>query len=235
MTLEVATAYIHLVLQEHAAQQRAVLGRAGLTLEELRDQQFADWRSLAGVFDAVAELDSSADWPVRFGERLGITAHGPAGFASLAAETVGGALLTLVDCYRARITTFEMRICRRQGQYVLVLEDLSGDEVFFKREGLIVMKVIESLLVAILGPLPESSMDLSLPLKECNESRLVAAAYCARVRFSDCFSLTIPQAWWTLPSPLHDPTAHRRNMMECRRIIEQRTGFASAADMVKYF
>ena len=193
------------------------------------------WCYLARLFDAVAELDTSADWPVRLGERLNITAHGPTGFAALGAETVGGALRTLVDCYRARITTFDMQLGRRQGQLLLTLDDQSGDPIFFERVGLIVMKVVESLLVAILGPLPESSMDMSLPLKECDEGRRVAARYCARVRFAGYFSLSIPSGWWAVPSPLHDAVGHRKNVMECRRIIEQRNDFASATGMVEYF
>ena len=230
----VSAAYVRLILQGEISADRLLAG-TGLTAATLRDVEFVPWQTLARVFERLDQHqgEREPEWPIRLGERLNITSHGAVGFAALTAATVGEALETLVSCYRARITAVELLLHEEQGKYVLSLKDLTGDRVFFCRVALIIMKVVEALLEALLGQLPARAVQLTLPNWVADVGS-VARLYRADTQPGSRFAVALPVAWRHLPSPLSEPTAHRENILESRRIIGQRGGFSTTSGMVEF-
>lgn len=233
---DVATAYLRLILQGSEDSPDVLLAGAGLTEEGLRATDFVAWRSLATIFDNLDARAGSAAWPVELGARLNITAHGALGFAALTAPTVGDAVATLGTYYRARITAVEMTLRDVENRFELAVHDATGDPVFSGRIALIVLKVAESLLTAILGSIPANTVTVSLAMPAGAASSAIATMYQARVQFgADAYSIAIPAGWKNLSSLLHEKSVHRNNVLECQRLIEQRgNAFSTTAGMVDY-
>lgn len=233
-SFEVSASYVRLILQVYGDAADTVLEGTGLTQDGLKELEFVSWQTFARVLDGVERSANSSEWPLRLGERLNITSHGAVGFAALTAPTVGEAMETLATCYRARITAVDMVLQEEQDMYVLSLQDLTGDPVFFQRVSLIILKVIEALLEALLGQLPANSIDMTLQGLDGSQAQRIALLCRVNVRLGNRFAVAIPGSWRNLPSPLQEQALHRENVMESRRIISQRGVFPTTAETVNF-
>lgn len=233
---DVAAAYVRLMLQSGDIAPPALLEGSGLREEGLRDADFVSWWSMAAVFDNLDARTGSPVWPVEFGARLNITSHGAVGFAALTAPTLGDAMATIATYYRARITAVEMRLHEEENELQLTVCDVTGDSVFAGRIALIVLKVVESLLVAILGTIPDNAVRVSLARPKDADAGQIRRMYQARVTFGgDNYRIAIPASWKNLPSPLHERAVYQDNILECQRAIERSNAFPTAAGMVRFF
>lgn len=232
---DVAAAYVRLILQGGSVSPAVLLEGSGLSEETLGDTGFVSWRSLAAVFENLHVQAGSSVWLAELGERLNITSHGALGFAALTAPTLGDAMATMATYYRARITTVEMTLCEVEQDLQLTVCDVTGDPVFSERVALIILKVVESLLVAILGTIPDNAIKVSLARPKDADASLIRGMYRAKVRFgAEAYCIAIPASWKNMPSPLHERTVYRDNMLECQRLIERSNAFSGAAGMVSF-
>ncbi len=231
---DVAAAYVRLILQGVSISPDLVLEGSGVAVEGLDELEFVPWQSLAAIFDNLEAHAGSAVWPVELGARLNITSHGAVGFAALTAPTAGDAVATIATYYRARITAVEMRLREEDNVMRLVLRDVTGDPVFTGRIALIVMKVVESMLEAILGTIPDRALQICLAMPEGTPARRIAGLYQARAMFgADGYSIAMPAGWRTLPSPLYERRVYRENILECQREMGRNNTFATAGGMVR--
>ncbi|MDN5937671.1 MAG: AraC family transcriptional regulator [Salinisphaera sp.] len=213
----------------------ALLAGSGLTEAALRETDFIAWQSLAAIFDNVDAQAGAATWPVELGARLNITSHGALGFAALTAPTVGAAVATLGTYYRARITAVELILRDVDRCLELAVGDVAGDPIFTARIALIVLKVVESLLTAILGSIPDQTITVALAAPRDRCSIQIGRMYQAKLRFgADAYSIAIPASWKNLPSPLHENSVYRNNILECQHLIERSNAFSTTTGMVSY-
>jgi len=231
---DAAAAYVRLILQGLGISPGIVLAGTGISVEGLDELEFVPWQSLAVIFDNLDAHAGSVVWPVELGARLNITSHGAVGFAALTAPTAGDAVATIATYYRARITAVEMNLREENNVLRLTIGDVTGDPAFAGRIALIVMKVVESLLAAILGKIPDRALNVCLAMPAGAKARRIAGMYQARVTFgADSYSIAMPAGWRMLPSPLHERSAYRENILECQRAIGRSNTFPTTAGMVR--
>lgn len=232
---EVAAAYARLILQAGKASPETLLKGTDLTEESLAQAEFLPWQSMARIFDNLDQLEESPAWTVRLGERLNITSHGALGFAALTAATLGEAVDVIGRYHAARLSTVEIELREEANQYSLVLHDLTGDQRFARRIAEIALKVIESLLLAVLGQPPGRQVVISLSRPAPDWQRELSAGYDAEVRYcGEHDAISIPASWRQLPSPLHEKSVHLQNILKCQQIIEARQAFSDTSHMVGF-
>ncbi|MEH6589007.1 MAG: AraC family transcriptional regulator ligand-binding domain-containing protein [Halioglobus sp.] len=231
--LEISSAYARLALQSELLPPERALAGTGLTEAELAELEFIDWRILAQMFDNIDTFGTIPDWAPLLGSRLNITAHGPLGFAAISAPTLGESLQVMGTLYPVRNSAIRVDAGLEQGRYYLWLEDLTGDECFFRVMSEIILKVAESLLSAILGHPVGANVSVAFAHPPPAGARQITAAYDATVEFdAERYSISVPEAWCALPSPLFDEQVYRANVIRCREIIAKREGPGSASAFV---
>jgi AraC-like DNA-binding protein len=232
--LELSAAYARLTLQSGLLSEEKLLAGTGLDVETLSGLDYIDWQPLAAMFRNLDSHLESPAWAARIGAQFNITAHGPLGFAALSAPTLGAALDVMATLYPARTSAMVVDIERRDGRYTLHLLDLTGDAQFHRWMSELILKVLESLLSAILGHPTGFHVLIRMAAPSPFHAEELIAAYDARVVFDAAsYAISIPEAWRNLPSPLHDESVYRTNVIKCREIIAAREQQDNAAAVLR--
>ncbi len=222
--LEISTAYARLTLQSALLPVDGLLDGTGVTAGFLMSADYIGWEKLAAIFRNIDRHEEvSPAWAARLGGQFSASAHGSLGFAALSAPTLGAAVETLAEFYPARVAAIAIELERTDGRYVMHVQDVTGDTDFSRSLAEIVLKVIESLLSAILGHPVSDTVVVSLMRPVPAAAKELMAAYDAQVLFdAPSNAISIPASWWRLPSPLHDESMYRANMAKCRELVTSR-------------
>jgi AraC-like DNA-binding protein len=232
--LELSAAYARLVVQSGAALPMELLKGSGIEEADLTDRDFVPWHALAAIFRNYAELQPGPAWTAAVGAQFNIVSHGPLGFAALSAPTLGEALDVLAEYYPVRNSALQAASLEEDDYFYLRIDDLTGDELFARWVGEIVLRIAEALVSAILGHPVSSNVRVDLKHPAPEDPAALVAAFGGTVRFDAPFTgLGIPAAWRKLPSPLFDEATYRDNIIKCREIIAQREGQGSVEHAVR--
>jgi AraC-like DNA-binding protein len=233
--LEISTAYARLTLQSELLPVDGLLEGTGVTAEFLMSADYIDWRILAAIFHNIdQQREASSAWAARLGGQFSASAHGSLGFAALSAPSLGAAVEALAEFYPARVTAIATELELTDSRYVWNVLDVTGDAEFARSLAEIVLKVVESLLAAILGHPVSDNVVVSLMRPRPATADEFIAAYDAQVLFdASSNSISIPAIWWRLPSPLHDESMYWANIAKCRELITSREQLSSAAVIVR--
>jgi AraC-like DNA-binding protein len=212
--------YSRLLLQRRPAAADRLLAGTDLSPAELVRQGTITVAQQLRVLRNARALAARADWALDFGRRLDINSHGPLGFASISAPTLGEGIDTLAAFARIRapyihvaVAEDERRLMLRYdtGQYPLDDLEIPLTEVL--------QRVAVSYVRAVLG---EDNADATLCFAYAargNASRY-RAAFGHRCEFGAGFSgIALPAALKALPCPLHDERIYRSSLSRCREAL----------------
>ena len=232
--IEVSATYARLIAQsEHAAVEQLLLG-SRLSAELLASLEFITWQQLAVIFRNFDTVQTSPAWTAQLGAQFNIAAHGPLGFAALSAPTLGDAMEVMGRFYPARNTANEVWTESRDGRFYFALRDVTGDAVFARWLAEIVLKIMESLLTAILGHPVGQDVYIHFAHNAPDGAEDLTAQYQGKVTFGALeSSLSVPESWLRVSSPLHDEPIYRANMISCREIIASRESLTNIAVVVQ--
>jgi AraC-like DNA-binding protein len=221
--LEISAAYVRVIAQSQLATPAQLLAGTDIEPEALRQADYLDWHVLARMLHNLDALATGPEWTAQLGATLGLTAHGPLGFAALSAPTLGEALTVLADWYPVRNATFVGAICEREGRFGLVLENRVEDAAYERWVTELVFKVVETLLGTILGHRVGGNVWLDFAHAAPPRAERLIGQFDARVRFAMPVNFaSIPVAWRQLPSPLYDEGTYRANLAKCRENLAAR-------------
>lgn len=221
--MELSTAYARIILRSAQVPAAQLLRDSAWTVERIEAEEFMDWSSLASLFNAYARTQQGPAWPAVLGGRFNITSHGPLGFAALSAPTLGEAIQVMADFHTVRSNAMRARTALSGERYSLVVEQLSGAPDFDQWMAEIVLKIMESLIAAILGHPVGHNVIIALRHAPPRDVAAVRAAFDAQLQFSQPrYEISVPAAWRQLPSPLYNEPVYRANLMKCREIIAAR-------------
>ena len=233
--LEISAAYARLTLQSQLLPVDELLEGTGMTADFLMSADYIDWPILAAIFHNIDQQRGvSPAWAARLGGQFSAGAHGSLGFAALSAPTLGAAVEALAEFYPARVNAIATELELVDSRYVWHVLDVTGDADFARSLAEIVLKVVESLLEAILGHPVGDNVVVSLMRPAPAAADEFIEAYNAQVRFDAAGnSISIPVIWWRLPSPLHDESMYWGNIAKCRELITSREQQSSAVVIVR--
>lgn len=229
--MELSAAYARLVLQSEVAEPAQLLEGTGLTVQVVADSEFLDAVTLARVFHNYEAYVADSAWTARLGSLFNIAAHGALGFAALSAPTLGEALDVMGTLHPSRNTVTHAEAYPTQTHYVLAIRDCSGDEQFGRWLAEIILKIIETLVATIIGHPVGKNVIISFAHQASDD--LVAAYDATVLSGADIDALSVPLAWRRLPSPLHDESIYRTNVIKCRELIARREQAGSVASTVR--
>ncbi len=229
-----SAAYARLTLQSGVAPAAELLRGVATTEEALADAEFIDATELGIVFRNYARCVNDCAWTARLGSQLSIAAHGPLGFAALSAPTLGAAMDVMGTLYASRNTAMTAWTCTTETHYLLHVDDATGESDFARWLVEVVLKVIEVLLATILGhPVGKNVLISFMHAAPIGSERLIAAYDAAVIFDAPENAIAVPLAWRQLPSPLHDESVYRANVIRCRELIAAREQVGSIVYAVR--
>lgn len=232
--IELSAAYARLTLQSGVAPATELLRNVDITEAALAEMEFIDATSLAALFRNYDQYAGDRAWTARLGAQFNMAAHGPLGFAALSAPTLGEALDVMGALSGSRNTAVNVQLLATESHYVLRVEDATAEPDFAIWLVEVVLKVLEVLISTILGhPVGKHVLIRFSHAAPPDASRLVAG-YDAEVVFeAGEDSIAVPLSWRHLPSPLHDESVYRANVIKCRELIAAREQVGSIAVAVR--
>lgn len=230
--IEISSVYARLALQSGIVPASELLRGVSFTAGQLGEIDFLDASDLVILFRNYNQCAADRGWTARLGSQFSMAAHGPLGFAALSAPTLGEALEVMAALNASRTTAVDAQLIATDTHLAVRVTDVTGERDFAIWVVEVVIKVLESLISTILGhPVGRNVIvNFAHPSPE-GVSQLIEA-YDAKVVFdAPDNSIAVPLPWRHLPSPLHDESVFRANVIRCRELIaarEQSESFALA-------
>jgi AraC-like DNA-binding protein len=232
--IELSAAYARLALQSGVAPASELLRGVGIAESELAEMEFIDATDLAVLFRNYDRCAPDRGWTARLGSQFNMAAHGPLGFAALSAPTLGDAMEIMGTLNASRNTAISARLLATDRHYELRVEDITGEPDFSIWLVEVVLKVLEALISTILGHPVGRSVRISFTHPAPSSAARLIAGYDAEVAFNEQHnSIAVPLPWRHLPSPLHDESVYRANVIKCRELIAAREQVGSIAVAVR--
>lgn len=233
-TPEISAAYARLILQSGIAEVATLMQGVTLSEQEIATREFIELGELKQLYSNYNRLAADAGWTARLGQQFSIGAHGPLGFAALSAPTLGDALDVIAELGASRYTAINASTVATATHYVLQLEDTGPEEEFGRWMMEVLLKIFEELLAALLGHPVGKNVLITFAHPAPADSASLYALYQSTVHFdAQTYSLAVPLAWRSLPSPLYDEALYRANVIKCREIIAERQHSRSIAYRVR--
>jgi AraC-like DNA-binding protein len=228
--VELSVAYARLVLQSGVASPNDLLQGARVTGEALAEMEFINATDLAVLFRNYDRFASDRAWTARLGSQFNMAAHGPLGFAALSAPTLGEALDVMGNLSASRTTALNVHLVTTPTHYALHIRDVTGDPGFSVWMIEVVLKIVEVLIATIIGHPVSKNVVISFCHAAPADAARLIAAFDSEVVFNATHnSIAVPLAWRHLPSPLHDESVYRANVIKCRELIAAREQTGSTA------
>jgi AraC-like DNA-binding protein len=232
--IEMSAAYARLALQSGVAPAAELLRGVASTEDALADAEFIDASELGVLFRNYDRCVNDCAWTARLGSQFSIAAHGPLGFAALSAPTLGDAMDVMGTLYASRNTAMTAHTYATGTHYVLRIEDVTGVPDFARWMMEAILKIVEVLLSSILGHPVGKNVLISFMHAPPSDSKRLIEGYDAAVIFdAPENAIAVPLAWRQLPSPLHDESVYRANVIRCRELIAAREQVGSIALAVR--
>lgn len=229
-SLPCPSTYSRLLVQRWPGNAARLLEGTGLTSDALVRQGVITVLQQMQVLRNARQLAANENWALEFGRQLNINSHGPLGFASMSAPTLGEGLETLVAFARTRAPYIDLEVVEQDRQLILRFDTKRyplGDLEIPVIE--ILQQVGVSYTRAVLG---EGNADAALHF--AYSARFHAARYRLALgtpcEFGARFSgLVLPAALKALPCPLHDEKVYRSSLSRCREAL---AGILTERDVV---
>ena len=204
-----------------------------VSLEQLLQNTDFDHEALSQgdslkVSDAIKLLKNlntyshTPNWAAIFGAHLGVATHGPVGYATTAAPTLGTALNTFVEWFRIRCETYRSEVRQEGGEMLIEIHDTTQDPAFEAFFFEAFMRAFEVLITLIMGAQHKGQTTLELKTHAENRQALMRESYDSTLAFgAKRNALRVPLTLWRQASPLSDPQAHHLNLRACEQIKEE--------------
>jgi AraC-like DNA-binding protein len=222
--------YSRLLLQRWPAAAARLLAGTGLTPDLLIRQGAITVAEQLQLLRNARTLAAREDWALDFGRQLNINSHGPLGFASVSAPTLGEGIATLGAFARIRAPYLQFSVIEQDRQLILRYETghypLDDLEVPLVE---ILQQIARSYTNAVLGE-DNSDATFCFAYAARGHANRYRAALGHRCEFSAGFSgLVLPAALKALPCPLHDEKIYRSSLSRCREAL---AGVLAEGDVV---
>jgi len=220
-TPQINKAYLLIALNLKLATAAELLENTGLSLLSLKDTDSIDVPVAVQAVHNLNKLSHNPNWPAVFGAHLGASSHGPVGYATLSAPTVGKALMAFVEWFQVRCETYSEQITQHDEYFEIIISDTTGDPFFeaFFFESL--MRALEVLVGLLIGRVPTGETELHFITLATDRGHLLEEAYDSRLFFgSDANKLLVPKQLWFKPSPLYDKDSYEFNLRKCQQLLE---------------
>ncbi len=178
----------------------------------------------------------AAGWGLRMGSRFDAAAHGPIGFASVSAPTLGDSIAVVARYGYVRSPYYRMESMRRGETFILrIIETIEFDDD-------VRLPLMETLLLSIqslvetvfAAPMRQAEFRIAMPPPPYAEQ--YEDAFHSPVRFDAKHTeVALPARWLAIPSPMADPVTYAEAMRKLEALAARLHGDAFVVARVEQF
>jgi AraC-like DNA-binding protein len=215
-------AYVLIAKSLNFAPAEKLLEGTSLSESSLLKRETIDVADSIRIVHNLNSYSYTPNWPAILGKHLGIATHGPVGYATVSAPSVGRALATFVKWYQVRSDTYSESITENDETVEIVILDTSGDQGFEEFFFEALMRAFEDLIELLIGHPPEGQTQLHFKTLATNRRDLMEAEFASQLFFASTENkLVVPKKLWFSPSPLYDKDSYEFNLSKCQQLLEE--------------
>lgn len=216
-TYSISSTYLRLIANDEQTRHYAE-NLIGDRLPELLMKDYVDGELVERIFESF-EQDGETSLLMRFSHHLHMAAHGSLGFAVLTASNLLEAAKTLADytCIRASNLSCDIEVT--EDKATIRINNQVRKELAKKWFAEITLYSDKQLIGAIFGQ--DSSKEFQIQFEHARppHHEELDRLFGVRCQYNQSTTaLSFPASWCRMVSPLADEDAHRRNLLECRRL-----------------
>lgn len=216
---QIHKSYVLIAMLLDMVPARQLFAGTRINLEKLSDTDTVPIEDCIALVHNLIEHSNDANVAVEYGRHLGMVSHGPVGYATLSAPTIGKALETFVHWFRIRCDIYQYEIRYGVDAVDIVMSDTTGDHEFAQFFFATYMRTNEMLIRQMSGYSDGASIDLYF-MRSDNSAMDYQGHFQARVHFEQRENkLRVPKALWDQASPLHDQVAFESNLQKCEQLL----------------
>ena len=224
-----SSTYLRVILQGNQDLAKALMASPDLEIIKALEQDFISAEKIEQAFAIMAQQGVES-WLLSYGQSVGVTAHGPLGYAILSAPDLQTALTVLADYSVIRSSLSSIKFSHRGNRAQIILNDHSDDPLtqrwLLENVVYTILSLIENITAHPIGNTAKVTFTWPAP-SYANQLAAVLGVECQYN--ADCTGLSIPSSWRSIRSPLHDEQSFRSNLAKCR---ELKLRFASESNLV---
>lgn len=218
---QASKAYLLIAISLEFAPVLKLLEGTSLSETTLANCESINMTDAIQVVSNLNKYSNTPNWPAILGKHLGVSTHGPVGYASISAPSLGKALATFLQWYVIRSECYVAQIKEHQEYMEIIITDTTGDmgyaEFFFEA----LMRAFE-VLINLLGQSTEATTQIYFKTAADNRKSLMHREYNSALFFDQQSNkMRVPKAYWLLPSPLYDKDSYEFNLAKCKQLLEQ--------------
>lgn len=213
--------YLLIAMRLDFVESDKIFKGTSLTKAMLQDRETIDMSDAIVIVHNIYQYCTIEHWPALLGEHLGASTHGPVGYASLSAATLGQALATFVKWYVIRCECYRVKIIEQMEHMDIVIEDTTADQRYEKFFFEALMRALEVLIHTIMGDVTGIKTEIHFKTAFKNVQMLNSAYDSRLYEMQPKNKMVIPKSYWYLSSPLYDKDSYEFNVSKCRQQYAQ--------------
>ena len=229
----ISSTYLKVILQGNQDLANALLASPDLEIAKALERDYISAEIIKKAFDFMAQQGVES-WLLSYGQSVGVTAHGPVGYAILSAPDLRTALTVLADYSVIRSSLSSIEFAHSGNRAQIILNDCSGDPLIerWMLENVVftTLSLIENITAHPIGNTAEVTFTWPAPSYEKQLAKFLGL----KCQFNaNHTSLSIPSSWCSITSPLYDEQLFRSNLAKCRELKLKIAGADNLANSVK--
>lgn len=218
----IVKAYVAIAINLQFAPVERLLEDNRALLEKLDSLERIPVEDAVALVHKLYQYSHEVNMAAIMGRHLGVASHGPVGYATLSAPSVGKALATFVEWFRVRCDTYTAEIAEHDDAYEISISDTTGDARFKTFFAEAFMRAFEVLIATLMAEVPSHRTTLFFESDAHNRRARMRAEYDSNVVFgANENKMSVPKDVWFFPSPLYDPDAWEFNLAKCRQLLAE--------------
>jgi len=219
-----SSTYIKLLVQANQELVAPIEGALGKPLLTFLSKPFIDGHVVEELINLFHHLGLDS-WVLRHSKQLGISSHGPLGFAVLTAPDLESAIQVAADYSIIRISYYDCQFRHINNRAEFTFESQTSSPLINQwmiESGVHVVKqLIETIVAHPLG----SNAQVHFEHPEPPYQSELEAFYGTSCQFNQKANLiSIPSSWCEISSPLSEPATFNSNLRKCFELKKQLSG-----------
>lgn len=219
---QINKAYLLIAISLDLAPVEVLIEGTNISLDNIQTQDSFDISQVILLVHNLLRHSDNANVAAIYGQYLGVTAHGPVGYATISAPTLGKALATFLEWFQVRCQTYSGKITEKDEYFEIQVLDTTGDQIFEAFFFEAFMRAFEVMIGLVLGHSPKNETSLHFKTDASGRQDLMTNAYDSKLYFNASLNkLCVSKKLWFEPSPMADKDSYELNLKKCKQLLEQ--------------
>ncbi len=216
-------AYVLIALNLDFASPEQAFENTGLTVERLNDMEQLEFELALQLIRNLNRYSHTPLWPTILGAHLSVTSHGPVGYATISAPSLGKAIATFIDWGQVRFDCYNGQIVEYEERMEVVIRDTTNSVEFQRFFFECFIRAFEVLITLIMGKPAKGLTEIHMQRSDAAIQAPMRQEYDSTVYFAaEANKLVVPKELWYTRSALYDKASYEFNLRLCQQLLNSR-------------